>query len=294
MNMFGKKMQMIQEEKVIEGGKVNTIRITSGLADVHVAAGSGDDIQILLEGEISESVADNLEFNVRQNGSILAVNVKKHKGIVFGAIKSDLHLYVTVPSKVYEDFHVKLGSGDCIVNNIDTKSYTGIISSGNQIIAGLHAKKQLMLKGSSGDLLVKNSHADSVMAWVTSGSINISDLVWKRAKFDATSGEIEISSDKLASDTACKVTSGDIRVHSGFFEGELDCRATSGDVEISSEMFPEDLHVDCHISSGSRKVRIEGLTGVEEQKGRFHGVRGDGSANSIRALTTSGNIRILD
>ncbi|GAA0614265.1 hypothetical protein GCM10009001_34420 [Virgibacillus siamensis] len=294
MDLLGKNCKMIHEEKVIGGQKVDTIRINSELADVHAAAGSGKDIQLLLEGEISESVAEDLTFKVRQSGSTLNIDVNKRKIKLFGLMKSDLHLYVTVPAKVYEDIYVKLGSGDCIVNNIDTKSYSGICSSGKQVIAGLHAQKQLTLQASSGDIFVNNSHSDSVMAEVTSGAVTVSNLSCMHAKYDATSGDIEVQSEKLMGDTECKVTSGDIRVQSSVFSGELDCRATSGNVEIHSKTFPDNLFVDCHLSSGNRKVRVEGLKFTEQQKDRLSGIKGDGSAHSIKAYTTSGNIRILD
>ncbi|WP_077325622.1 DUF4097 family beta strand repeat-containing protein [Virgibacillus siamensis] len=294
MHLLGSKMKMVHETKVIAGGGVEAIRIQANPADINVSVGTGDDIHVLLEGKISESIANKLEFSVQQNGGILDIDIIKHQGKFFGVMATNLSLHVTVPPKIYDDFHVTSSSGDCVVNNIETKSYTGIASSGNHIAARLRVTGRLMLKASSGDMLVKNCHADSVMAWVSSGSVHIRDLTSKQAKYEASSGEIVLHTDQLEGSTECKVSSGNIRIRGKSFSGDLDCRATSGNVNIDSDAYPENLRVDCRVTSGSRKVRIGGLTATEKQKNSFSGVRGDAKANSICAVTTSGNISIMD
>lgn len=294
MELIGKKLKMIHKEKVIDGNEIDAVRIIADSADVHIATGSGTEVQVLLEGKISESVADGLEFEVTQSGSVVNIIVKERKRMYFGVMKRNLNLYVTVPSMVYDDFYVKSSSGDSIINNIDTKSYTGIISSGNHVVTNLYVAENMVLKATSGDVVAKNSQANSVMGWVTSGKVNVRDLSCKRAKYEATSGKIELHTDKLEGNTECNVTSGNIHIHSEAFSGELDCRATSGNVQIYSKEFPENLRVDCRVTSGNRKVRIGGLKVTEEQKNSFSGVKGESGINSVQAVTTSGNIMIKD
>ncbi|MFC4557834.1 DUF4097 family beta strand repeat-containing protein [Virgibacillus kekensis] len=295
MSLFSlsSKMKSVYQREVINGTDVDSVRVST-VADVQLACSGADEVEVLLEGEISERIADDMEFTVEQKGSFLEINVELKKIFFISVTITDLKLHISLPEKVYNDVTIKSSSGDSIINNIASKTFTGISSSGRQILTGLTVSDQLIVKGSSGDIILNNNNAGLLMAWVSSGSINSKELSCMNNNLDATSGEIHLYNEVLEGNTECKVSSGNIRVQSESFEGNLDIRATSGNVDIFSKKFADDLQVDCHKTSGRCSVNVEGLTIKENSKNRFAGLRGKAGGSRIKADTTSGNVTIAE
>ncbi|WP_164667835.1 DUF4097 family beta strand repeat-containing protein [Virgibacillus doumboii] len=292
MKLFGlgKKMNPIHLQEEMTGDNVEKVRITASSADIQVTPATGDAVEVLLEGEISEGLEENLEFEVQQNNNMLLINVDLNMGFQFGMYSTNLTLNVNLPSKVYSDLYVKSSSGDIIVKNIAADAYSGTSSSGNQLLTGLDVLERMILKASSGNMLLKNNRAGSLIGSISSGRIDVRDYTSNKVKLDASSGGISIHNEILEGTTECSVSSGNIHINSGEFTGNLDLRATSGNVDVYSKKFPDDLHIDCQNQSGNRSINVKGLTISENSKNRLTGLMGESDVNTIKVKTTSGNV----
>ncbi|MFZ3579273.1 DUF4097 family beta strand repeat-containing protein [Virgibacillus sp. DJP39] len=276
MAAFGlrKNTVEINQKETVIGEQIDTLVVSTSSADVEVETGAGEDIIILLTGEISEKLAEDYEFKVSQRGNSLDISFNKKKkdvGLQFKASYSDVKLQITLPEKTYNDLQIRTSSGEIILSKLVSKTVTSSSSSGSQLISDLSVSNKLFIKSSSGDIVVKGNNAGNAKLVASSGSIKSKELVSNEAIMETSSGDIVYNSYAI--------------------NGNLDFKASSGNVDIQFDQVPETLSLECRANSGDVNVRIDDLEIKEKNDHNVVATLGLGK-NNIKARTSSGDITI--
>lgn len=262
----------IHQQETVNGEQIDSLIISTSSANIEVLSVKGRDIGILLDGEMSENLAENYEFKIVQKSNRLDISFKANNdGFQFGSSYSNINLQVTLPEKMYQDIQVGSSSGEIEINRLTSKSLTSTSSSGSQVISGLKVKNRLFVKASSGDIVANGNDAGLAMMRASSGGVNLRGLDCDDVKLETSSGDVVYHND-----TIC---------------GKLDCKASSGDVDIHIDQLPNSLNLDCKANSGDVKVRVDGIQFKEKTDHRVVASLGTGE-NSVYARTSSGDIVI--
>lgn len=276
MALFGlnNTVDVHQQEKV-NAENIEILNIVTSSAAVEVVPATGDEIEVLLDGKMSEKLIDNYSFKIIQKANRLEISFKTNhsNGFHFGITYIDIKLKVSIPEKIYEDIQVRTSSGGITINDVKSKTLTSTSSSGSQTITGVQVNQQLFSKASSGSIIAKENNAGKALLSASSGKIVLRELACSQTKLETSSGSIYYHNESL--------------------NGDLDCKASSGKVDINIVKMPESLSLECGASSGKVNVRVNGLDFKEKANHRAAASRGTGE-NSIYARTSSGSITVQE
>ncbi|MBY0598115.1 DUF4097 family beta strand repeat-containing protein [Bacillus bingmayongensis] len=276
MTVFGLAFNKteIHKKETVTGEKINEIEVKTSAADVEIVTVDSKDIEVLLDGDISEELVDKYKFEVKEEKNRL--NVKFSKGINsvgwgIGTTTVGVKLQVKVPKKLYENVKVITSSGDLVAKEIETKTAELNTSSGD--VSLLHAKVngKLTAETSSGAIETDKSEIEVAKLKTSSGKISVDGLHAKESIFTTSSGDIEYNDRSL--------------------QGEIECKTSSGDVEMKFDDIPESLKVEFDGSSGKADLDITGLLYKEKSKNKLIGVKGTGE-NKVKVKTSSGDFKL--
>ncbi|MBB6455332.1 DUF4097 and DUF4098 domain-containing protein YvlB [Salirhabdus euzebyi] len=179
----------IQENQQIQGDDIQNIYISSGSTDVELVKHSGNEIDIELDGEVSEKMKDAFDLKVSETNRTLEVELDRlmRPSFTVFAINKGTKLTIKIPSNMYQDIIVESSSGDIYVNGITSD--------------------KVDLQAKSGDITIKNSFAQTAFLKANSGDITGSDLLTVDAK--TTSGDISLSTKENSFTLQFKSNSGE-------------------------------------------------------------------------------------
>lgn len=157
------------------------------------------------------------------------------------------------------------------VDSLETLTLNG--ASGDVDISKLVIKKNLALSLRSGDVYLQDTTvAGETSVRLSSGEIELTNIVSKDLYLKATSGDLDVDRVIVANQTTMEVTSGDI-VLSQFKAGQkTDLSTTSGDISgslvgqmidytIQSKVTSGDNSLPQHLEGGSKQLRVEATSG---------------------------------
>ncbi|ASK61931.1 hypothetical protein CFK37_07040 [Virgibacillus phasianinus] len=276
MALFGlnKNAVQIDQKELVRGELIESLNISTSSADIELLSGNNNEIGILLQGEMSEKLAEDYEFKINQKMNRLDISFKtnnRSSGFQFGSSYSDVKLQITLPEKVYNDVQVQTSSGDITINNVYAGTLSSRSSSGDQTISGLKIRERLFVKSSSGDIEAKDSYAGG-------------------AKFHASSGSIKLK-EIVCNETTLETSSGDAVYQNETISGSLTCKASSGDVTVHVDQLPESIGMECRANSGGIKVNIDGLEVKEKTDHLLIASKGT-EGSKVHCRTSSGDIKV--
>ncbi|WP_128895160.1 DUF4097 family beta strand repeat-containing protein [Longirhabdus pacifica] len=317
----------INEQKTVtaeESKDIQNINIqSSSIQHIILEATDSEEIQVSLEGTLSQSEKENMEFEVESKQDTLYVNVSTTQNILsivnidgigslINVIQNNEHrstLHITIPNKVYDAVEIDTYSTDIEVQQVHSNDFISHTSSGNQHISAVQADDQFEVKSSSGDIkistintedmLVKASSGNitaqevegvQIQLHTSSGTISLEQMDSKQIELHTSSGDIE-AEDIVAEDITTKVTSGDIEIENKALKGNIYAKATSGDVNLTFEDPIASITLDYDGSSGSIDQNIDGLTNEKNGDHAFFGTKNDG-AFEVKVRTTSGDFTL--
>ncbi|WP_430789868.1 DUF4097 family beta strand repeat-containing protein [Virgibacillus flavescens] len=274
MALFGVNNTVdIHQEENVSAEKIDTLYIATSSADVEVRTITGSEIEILLEGKMSENLAENYNFKIIQKENRLEVSfkTKQSTGFQLGVTITNIKLKLSIPKKIYEDLQIETSSGSIHLTDISAKMLTSISSSGSQTISGMEVDKRLFVKSSSGSINANENKAGQARIRASSGKIMLRGLVSNDTKLETSSGSIYYDNESV--------------------NGYLDCKASSGKVNIQLAESPASLYVEGRANSGRVRVQLSELAFKENSDHRIVASRGTGE-NRINARTSSGSITV--
>lgn len=175
-----------------------------------------------------------------ENGTLSLKRRKKGSFNMFTS-KNSADFGIKVPFEQYlKTFSIDSISGDCKVDNINTK--------------------ELIVKTTSGDFEISNVISDKSSCSTVSGDIEISNMKGKDLNISLVSGDCDIENINLANDLQINTVSGDIDINN-FKSESISFRSVSGDLE-GREVYPNSLTLksvsgDVEITNDNKEHTIE-------------------------------------
>jgi len=158
--------------------------------------------------------------------------------------------------------------------NVDIKT-----TSGNMNIPSLNGQS-VQLHDTSGDIRLGSVTANSLTAGLTSGGITADSVTADTCDIGVVSGDINVKEINASRLTAGAVSGG--VTLSGSIRDQIDAHAVSGDIRLTLAGKAADYVKTLHTVSGDIRVDNTRMGSVSES----------GTGSTLKAHTTSGNIRV--
>ena len=244
-----------QKEKSFQASQMIELNFDMSSTDVEVV-GSADTDKVVIKYPESKKQSYSI---TEENGKVTIT--EKHDRI-FNFFRFDIDF-----------FNLKKWTIQIVlpVDSLETLTLNG--ASGDVDISKLVIKKNLALSLRSGDVYLQDTTvAGETSVRLSSGEIELTNIVSKDLYLKATSGDLDVDRVIVANQTTMEVTSGDI-VLSQFKAGqETDLSTTSGDISgslvgqmieytIQSKVTSGDNSLPQHLEGGSKQLRVEATSG---------------------------------
>ncbi|RFU62134.1 DUF4097 family beta strand repeat-containing protein [Peribacillus glennii] len=288
---FSFKNAPVFEKKVIENPDIKRISANDmAFGDVKLVPDDTDKITVVLKGEVSERLKDEVHIRVKESNDELLITMEElDPKFWFGFTNLDVTTEIMIPQKSYDLIFLETSSGDIEANDFNAKQITLNASSGDIKAQNSKAKESYEAITSSGEINVKSIVADEIVFNAKSGDINGAGLHAKNSTIEASSGEIIIKD--ATGEITADVSSGNITIDNDKISGNLTATASSGDVIVNYKENPASLAVDYRGSSGEGNVNIKGFLFEEKTEDRILGKIGGGTYE-VKVRTSSGDFEL--
>lgn len=244
-----------QKEKSFQASQMKELNFDMSSTDVEVV-GSADTDKVVIKYPESKKQSYSI---TEENGKVTIT--EKHDRI-FNFFRFDIDF-----------FNLKKWTIQIVlpVDSLETLTLNG--ASGDVDISKLVIKKNLALSLRSGDVYLQDTTvAGETSVRLSSGEIELTNIVSKDLYLKATSGDLDVDRVIVANQSTMEVTSGDI-VLSQFKAGQkTDLSTTSGDISgvlvgqmidytIQSKVTSGDNSLPQHLEGGSKQLRVEATSG---------------------------------
>lgn len=244
-----------QKEKSFQASQMKELNFDMSSTDVEVV-GSADTDKVVIKYPESKKQSYSI---TEENGKVTIT--EKHDRI-FNFFRFDIDF-----------FNLKKWTIQIVlpVDSLETLTLNG--ASGDVDISKLVIKKNLALSLRSGDVYLQDTTvAGETSVRLSSGEIELTNIVSKDLYLKATSGDLDVERVIVANQSTMEVTSGDI-VLSQFKAGQnTDLSTTSGDISgslvgrmidytIQSKVTSGDNSLPQHLEGGSKQLRVEATSG---------------------------------
>lgn len=261
----------IRKPIVAEG--FSSISVKGSSTDIEIMRGSGENIEVALEGRASAKYLDDLDIIVSKSSNTLQIEPVIPEFIrSFGINILSVDLVVTLPDQVLDLIKVEAGSGN---------------------IRAVHTQaSEILLETRSGNVTFAQVEAAEIQVYTGAGNVTGEHFQADRVSFDTGSGNVKLmdGSGKLNGE----VGSGNITVAYDTLEQDTDLKAGSGNVNIQTRK-PESLAFDFSADSGEIKIGWPYKTitnGEREDSENLTGHFGGGEV-ALKVSSGSGNIRLV-
>ncbi|SDM71311.1 DUF4097 family beta strand repeat-containing protein [Sediminibacillus halophilus] len=167
------------------------------------------------------------------------------------------------------------------------------------------------IETTSGDIVLDHAETANAQITSTSGDVDLTgDKITDSLVMEATSGDIQAENNTIESATIrttsgtiknkqvegsqfeYEATSGDVVLsHSGEI-AEVNVETTSGDVSVEYDLPQERFEVDFQSSSGDGRVSMEEVLFEEKSEHNIHGFIGENPIHVLKVRTSSGDFRL--
>ncbi len=269
-NVFTMQTVGYHDEKEVNGKDIQNIEINGSSTDIIVVPTKSNEIKVVLDGQMSESMKDKYKLTIDQSGDTLKVTAESNMFFHIGMAITDLVLEIEVPQKVYDSISVSASSGTIDIQDLQVKDFSTDVSSGDIFVEDVKVEGQFEGESSSGTLRISNTNAINYELEASSGDIIMENAVGDITA-DTSSGTITIDNQEVA--------------------GDILAEASSGDVMISFQKAPTSLAIDFEGSSGDGVVNIDGVNYEEKSEELIKGSIGDGEYK-LFVRTSSGDFEL--
>lgn len=285
------KVQLSKAEEV-DAANIKQIKVKSSSADVKVTRYDGDDIMILLSGNVNKKVEKKFPLQIQQHDSILNISFEMEENVV-GFVIGDVQgatLEVKVPIKIFDLLELTTSSGNITASDLTATNTKVESSSGDIQFDGLEGDL-LAINNTSGNQKVSNSKTSQVLTLrSSSGNLEINDVITSSTDIKTSSGNI-IVKESQSEEMKLRSSSGDITYDKTKLAGNIDCKTESGEVKVKVEEAPTSLKVDFVGDSGEAKIQLKDVLYEDKTDHSLIGVKGD-EEFLIKVRTGSGDFRL--
>lgn len=286
---FGHVKDVYQEEKV-SVDQIEQIEISSSFIDMEVTQTEQEEIQLVLMGKVSSSLEEDVRIHSKQSGSTLIIDAKVNdKKWVTGFKRISLTLQVQLPMKFNKDIVMKGTSGDISLEKVQLNSVQLQASSGDIHVQDVNVRSSLKTKVSSGDVNIANVKAHLMSHQSSSGDVEVKQSMATVIRAESTSGDVNIQ--ECSGKMDLKSTSGNVEIVLSKLMDDMQLASTSGDIKIDLQHTPSDVEVEFKSSSGDGRVRIPEIYFEVKKDNQIHAFKGV-KEPKIVARTSSGDFTL--
>jgi lia operon protein LiaG len=263
------KSYHINEQKIIEANKISSLQIDTNSINTHVIVQNNnqENIKLYLTGKVGNK--KDIHFSSKLDHGRLKVEAKYEDSFKISKNESELELKIFVPIQLANlrvsslSGNIKIKDINCLFIDINTKS--GDINMG-----GIVAKNDLLLKTSSGNIVIDKSIAGNSKMKTNSGDMMISNVETQTLHVESSSGDININSKKI--------------------KNSINIQTNSGNIYLNSQEKPNDIKLDFSSHTGEVSiVNIDNFNYTIQKENHIQGVIGSGRT-SVKAKSKSGNL----
>lgn len=286
---FGHVKDVYQEEKV-SVDQIEQIEISSSFIDMEVTQTEQEEIQLVLTGKVSSTLEEDVKIHSKQSGSILIIEAKVNdKKWMTGFKRISLTLQVQLPMKFNKDIVMKGTSGEISLEKVQLNSVQLQASSGDIHVKDVNVRNSLKTKVSSGDVNISNAKAHLISHQSSSGDVEVKQSMATVIRTESTSGDVSIQ--ECSGKMDLKSTSGNLEIDLSQLMDDMQLASTSGDIKIDLQHTPNDVLVEFKSSSGDGRVRIPEIYFEVKKDNQIHAFKGV-KEPKIVARTSSGDFTL--
>jgi DUF4097 and DUF4098 domain-containing protein YvlB len=262
------KSYHINEQKIIEASKISSLKVDTNSINTHVIVQDNQEsIKLYLTGKVGNK--KDIHFSSKLDHGRLKVEAKYQDSFKISKDGSKLELKIFVPIQ-FANLRVSSLSGDIKIKDIDFLFMDINTKSGTINVSGIAAKNDLLLKTSSGNIVIDNSIAGNSKMKTISGDIMISNVNTQTLHVESGSGDININSKKI--------------------KNPINIQTNSGNIYLNSQEKPNDIKLDFSSHTGEVSiVNIDNFKYTIQKENHVQGVIGPGRT-SVKAISKSGNL----
>lgn len=256
----------INEERKTSIENITMIDIEITSADLKFHLVDTDEIEVKLAGKITCFLCNvSNKFRFEEKNNVLNINSSFNSIGVF--ISTNLKMDIYLPKQFDKKLKINGVSSDIILKdlNLDELKVTSV--SGDIILKNINVNNEVILKNTSGDIILDNLYAD--------------------VNFNTVSGDLEVY--KIYGNIIGNTTSGNVDIEILVNELNINIVTVSGDVEIGLD---EDANFYFELNTVSGDIDIDFDYLVNNNSKNYKSGKVGNGDNYIKINTVSGDIDI--
>lgn len=283
-------MQNIME-KTFDMDGINRVIVNTTSADVELIQTEETALKAQVWADQKDDGYQPVELEIDRKDDALEIRIVRRRQDWLTSLKSlgswNVKVVFELPTRLYNEIVVDGSSSDISARQLLTNRLSTTCHSGDIELETCAVNQELVLSTSSGDLSVRDALVKGEFtAHATSGDIRLNQLTAEELKIQSHSGDITVNDFRGTIDASA--SSGDIELSSDKLTGNVNLESSSGDVNVSFQEEPDSFTIDYHGSSGDGSVRARDMLYEEKSDHRIIGKKGDGRY-SVRVRTSSGD-----
>ncbi|MBY6278098.1 DUF4097 family beta strand repeat-containing protein [Symbiobacterium thermophilum] len=262
------KSYHINEQKIVGASKVSSLQVDTNSINIHVIVQNDmENIKLYLSGKVENK--KDIHFSSNLDHGRLKVEAKYQDSFKISKDRSKLELKIFVPIQL-ANLRVSSLSGDIKIKDINCLFIDINTKSGDINMGGSVAKNGLLLKTSSGNIVIDKSIAGNSKMKTSSGDMMMSNMNTQTLHVESSSGDININSKKI--------------------KNSINIQTNSGNIYLNSQEKPNDIKLDFYSHTGEVSfVNIDNFKYTIQKENHVQGVIGSGRT-SVKAISKSGNL----
>jgi hypothetical protein len=258
----------IHEQKIVDASKVSSLKIDTNSINTHIIVQKDKkNIELDLSGKVTNK--KDIYFSSKLNDGRLQVEAKYQDSFQIAKDGSKLGLKIFVPIQL-ANLVVNSLSGDINIQDINSQFADLNTKSGTINVSGIVTKNDLLLKTSSGNIVIDKSIAGNSNMKTSSGDMMISNVNTQTLRVESSSGDININSKKI--------------------DNSINVQTNSGNIYLNSQEKPNDIQLDFSSQTGEVSfININNFKYTIQKENHVQGVIGSGRT-SVKVTSKSGNL----
>ncbi|WP_128895321.1 DUF4097 family beta strand repeat-containing protein [Longirhabdus pacifica] len=259
-------------EETIQNKDIENIKISTVISNIDIVTSEKDEVNIVLNGKISENIEEYLLFDVQSQGDTITVKVSLNFQNIRNII-ANLNLQVSIPKDYnYENIELSSISGETKIDGLLTNA--------------------LSLQSTSGNIDLKNSTTEQIKINSTAGNINLDDSTTKQTGINVTSGNINMDN-VTAENYIFSTISGSVQMIDDTLTGNVKATTTSGDVQLDIEKTIPSVNINFGSITGEAKLDIDELIYETKKEHKIIAKKEEG-LYEIQVNTTTGDFTLFN
>ncbi|SFG14901.1 DUF4097 family beta strand repeat-containing protein [Sporolactobacillus nakayamae] len=280
-------------EKTIDMDGINRLILNTTSSDVELIQTEETVLKVQVWTLWKVDGIEPIDLEINRNNDMLEIQIVQRRQDWLTSLKAlgswNVKVVFELPTRLYNEIIVDGRSSDISACQLLTNRLSVSCHSGDSELETCAVKQELNVTTSSGDLKINDTLVKGMLnAHATSGDIRLNQLTANEMRIQSHSGDITINN--FRGELEASASSGDIELTSDKLAGNVSLESSSGDITVSFRDEQDSITMDYQGSSGDGSVRIKDMLYEDKSDHRIIGKKGDGRY-TVRVRTSSGDFK---